>query len=42
MMSGDGEAKRLGEKLLLDVQVEDLSSVCWGGDHVLRMDVDES
>lgn len=26
-MSGDGEAKKLGEKLLLDVEVEGLSSV---------------
>jgi hypothetical protein len=26
-MSGDG-AKRLGEKLLMEVEVEDLSSVC--------------
>ena len=28
-MDGDVEAKKLGEKLLLDVDVEGLSSVCW-------------
>lgn len=28
-MSGDGEARKLGEKLLLDVEVEGLSSVGW-------------
>ena len=27
MTSGDGEAKRLGEKLLLEVEVEGLGSV---------------
>lgn len=28
-MSGDVEARRLGEKLLLDVEVEELSEVWW-------------